>query len=335
MHRFCTLLVFLLAGSTYGHEVDFKEVYQKVKNSVVTIEVGMTDENARLGIMEFGSGVVIDNEGYIISNKHVVNKFAREIWVFVGDNTKAKGRFINQLPDTDISLIKIDSQLTKIVPAILGDSNNVEPGDLVLVIGSPVGLRGTVTHGIVSSIRGSPRVTGRLLSHTFIQTDAAINPGNSGGAMVNMAGEVIGIPTMIFTGGVRNDSGGVAYLQNLGFAIPINIVKDTLPRLRSDRVTQVGWIGVKVQKVNPDISRITETNEGLVVTVVDPQSPAADKLKQLDIIVAVDGQKVSEPENFEWMIKMKMPESTLMLEVIKRGSKQKVHIEVTVGTLNR
>ena len=169
----------------------------------------------------------------------------------------------------------------------------------------------------------------------LIQTDAAINPGNSGGAMVNMKGEVIGIPTMIFAGRVRGDSGGVAYIQNLGFAIPINVVKNMLPRLMSDSLVRVGWIGVKVQKVNQDLNRITGTNEGLVVSVIDPKSPAATKLKQLDIIVAVDGQKVSEAENFERAVRNKTPGSMLVLEVIKRGSKQKVSIEVMVGTLNR
>ena len=207
-----------------------------------------------------GSGFIIDREGYILTNNHVVER-AQSIKVKLTDSKEYDATVIGKDPKTDIALIKINAKQDLPV-ATFGDSDKLEVGDWVVAIGNPFGLEHTVTQGIVSA---KGRVIGAGPYDDFIQTDASINPGNSGGPLFNLKGEVVGINTAIVSGG-----------QGIGFAIPINVVRDLLPQLKSKGKVVRGWLGVVIQKVTPEIAKsfgLKET-EGALVSDVAEQSPA-------------------------------------------------------------
>ena len=186
-----------------------------------------------------GSGVIIDKEGYILTNNHVVEK-ASSIKVKMSDGKEYDAKVIGKDAKTDIALIKVNAK-NSLPVAALGDSDALEVGDWVLAIGNPYGLDHTVTAGIVSA---KGRVIGQGPYDDFIQTDASINPGNSGGPLFNLRGEVIGINTAIISGG-----------QGIGFAIPINMAKALLPQLKSSGKVVRGWLGVVIQKVTPELAK--------------------------------------------------------------------------------
>ncbi len=228
-----------------------------------------------------GSGVIVDKNGYILTNEHVVNK-ADKIKVKIHDDPKLyDAKVIGTDPETDLAVIKIDADRPLPV-AKVGNSNGLNVGDWVLAIGSPFGLEETVTAGIISA-------KGRDLGsqfQRFVQTDAAINPGNSGGPLVNMAGEVVGINTAIATG-----TGSYA---GVGFALPINTAVDVYDQIvQAGKVTR-GSIGVTFQpEQSPVLLRSFGAEHGVVITGVQPEGPA-DKagLKQGDVILSVDGDPI-------------------------------------------
>src|SRR4249919_1147833 len=188
-----------------------------------------------------GSGFIIDGDGSILTNNHVVEN-AQKIVVKLSDEQEYEAKVVGRDPKTDIAIIKINAT-TGHPAASLGDSDNLEVGEWVMAIGNPFGLDSTVTSGIVSA---KGRHIGQGPYDNFIQTDASINPGNSGGPLINMRGEVIGINTAIFS-----RSGGNI---GIGFAIPINLVKELLPQLRGKGKVTRGYLGVLIQKVTPEIA---------------------------------------------------------------------------------
>ncbi|HEV7731753.1 MAG TPA: DegQ family serine endoprotease [Candidatus Binatia bacterium] len=232
-----------------------------------------------------GSGFVIDSNGFILTNNHVVEN-ADEIIVKLSNGKEFKAKVVGRDAKTDIALIEIKGD-AKDLPAVrLGDSNKLRVGEWVVAIGNPFGLENTVTAGIVSAI-------GRHINQgpydNFIQTDAAINPGNSGGPLLNTKGEVIGINTAIFSRGGGN--------IGIGFAIPIDLATEIVPQLKDKgRVTR-GWLGVMIQKVTPDIAEslgLDETKGALVADVVKEGPAEAAGLKQGDVIVEYDGKPVTD-----------------------------------------
>ena len=195
-----------------------------------------------------GSGFIIDKEGYIVTNNHVVEK-SDEIKVKFSDGKEFTAKIVGKDPKTDLALIKIDADRT-LVPLSMGDSDKLDVGDWVVAIGNPFGLGNTVTAGIVSA---KYRHIGAGAYDNFIQTDASINPGNSGGPLLNTAGEVVGVNTAIYS-----QSGGSV---GIGFAIPINMAKDLIPQLKQGKVVR-GWLGVMIQKVTPELRAKLESEGG-------------------------------------------------------------------------
>ncbi len=267
-----------------------------------------------------GSGVIISPEGYILTNNHVVDG-ATSVIVTLQDKREFKARVVGTDARTDIAVIKIDGSN---FPALtLGDSSKVEVGDVVLAIGDPFGVGQTVTQGIVSA-------TGRAglgieQVEDFIQTDAAINPGNSGGALVDDEGHLVGINTAILAG----NSGGN---QGIGFAIPINMARSDMDQIVAHGKVEHGYIGILPQDVTPALSKAFNTKDtnGALVGEVTPNSPAARAdLKQGDIIVAINGEPVSNANQLRMRIGMMAPNSTATLKVMRSGQPQ--NIAVTLG----
>jgi serine protease Do len=265
-----------------------------------------------------GSGVVVSEDGYILTNNHVVTD-AEEIVVTFSEKEKYEAEIIGRDPKTDLALIKI--KVDKPIPAArLGDSDKLRIGDWVVAIGNPFGLGSTVTAGIVSA---KGRVIGAGPYDNFIQTDASINPGNSGGPLFNLDGEVIGINTAIFT-----QSGGNV---GIGFAIPINMAKSVMSQLKEKgRVTR-GWLGVAIQSVTPEIKEKfgLKTTEGALIGEVTKGSPAEmGGLKRGDVIISFDGKKVKEMNNLPSIVADTAVGKTVEIIVIRKGKEKRLTLEV-------
>jgi serine protease Do len=227
-----------------------------------------------------GSGFIIDRDGYIVTNNHVVDD-ADTIKVILKDETEYPAKVVGQDPVTDIALIKIEAK-GNLPTVTLGSSDDLKVGEWVTAIGSPFGLQYTVTAGIVSA---KGRVIGSGPYDDFIQTDASINPGNSGGPLINMKGEVVGINTMIIAGG-----------QGIGFAIPIDMAKGIVTQLEANGEVTRGWLGVTIQDLKGDLADYygLKGKTGVLVASVVPGDPA-DKagIKPKDVIIDVNGQAVN------------------------------------------
>ncbi len=270
-----------------------------------------------------GSGFIISSDGYIMTNNHVVGD-ADRVTVQLLDGREFTAKIIGTDPPTDVALIKIEAE-GKLPYLKLGDSDRLEVGDWVLAFGNPFGLSHTLTAGIVSA-KGRSGI-GLTDYENFIQTDAAINPGNSGGPLVNLDAEVIGMNTAIFS-----RSGGY---MGIGFAIPINMAKTIHSQLIEHGSVTRGRLGVYIQELTKDLAEsfdIKQTQGILVAQVID-DSPAEDAgLKQGDVIVALDGKKVTKVATFRNKIALTRPNSNVALTIIRNG--QRKSIDVTVGALD-
>jgi serine protease Do len=253
-----------------------------------------------------GTGFIIDADGYILTNHHVVDG-AERIMVRLGDGRQLRAEAIGADPDTDIALIKIDGG-RPFGYAPLGDSDTLRVGEWVLAIGNPLAYEHTVTVGVVSFI-------GRKLFDSsldrYIQTDAAINFGNSGGPLINARGEVIGINAAISS-----------RASNIGFAVPINQARAILPQLRASGRVSRGYIGVTLRDVDPDLQRSLRLSSavGALVQDVTPESPAARAgLRTYDLIVGVDGRPIPGNEALIRTIAAREPGSVATLQVLRDG----------------
>jgi serine protease Do len=262
-----------------------------------------------------GSGFIISQDGYILTNDHVVDG-ADEIKVKLSDGREFTGEIRGLDSKLDLALIKIDAG-EDLPVARLGDSEEIKVGEWVMAIGNPFGLEQTVTVGIVSA---KGRVIGAGPYDDFIQTDASINPGNSGGPLFNMQGEVIGINTAI-----------VAQGQGIGFAIPVNMAKQIIPQLRDEgRVTR-GWLGVTVQALNKELAESfdLDTTHGALVNEVIEGSPA-DKagLKRGDIIVEYDGKQVDELNDLPRLVAATPVDETVSVKVFRDGKERTIKVKI-------
>lgn len=267
-----------------------------------------------------GSGFIIDPEGFILTNNHVVEA-TDQILVKLQDGREFEAKMIGRDAQTDLALIKITPD-TPLQAMRLGDSEQLKVGDWVLAIGSPFGLVSTVTAGIVSA---KYRRIGIGAYDDFIQTDASINPGNSGGPLLNMRGEVVGITTAIFS-----RSGGNI---GIGFAIPSNIARDLLPQLRKGRVIR-GWLGVMIQQITPQIrDKLGLTTEtGALVSQVTPGGPAEKAgIRRGDVIVSFDGQPIKEMNDLPFLVAKTEVGKRVPVVVVRKGERKT--FQVTIGQM--
>ncbi|MFZ5998664.1 MAG: DegQ family serine endoprotease [Nitrospirota bacterium] len=264
-----------------------------------------------------GSGFVIDKEGYIVTNNHVVEA-ADEIKVRFADGKEFKAKVVGRDPKTDLALIKISSLFKDLPVLTLGDPDKMRVGDWVLAIGNPFGLEHTVTQGIISA---TGRVIGAGQYDNFIQTDAPINPGNSGGPLVNLKGEVIGINTAI-----------VATGQGIGFAIPSSMAKSVIAQLREKGKVVRGWIGVAVQNITPEIAQtlgLKDTRGALIGDVV-PEGPAHKAgIKPGDVIVAFNGKDIKNMNDLSRIVAETTVGKTVPVTIIRDGKKMDVSLTVS------
>ncbi len=241
-----------------------------------------------------GSGVIVDSSGLIVTNNHVI-KGGTDIRVVLADKREFVAKVLLADERSDLAVLKIDVGDEELAALPFGDSDNLDVGDLVLAIGNPFGVGQTVTSGIVSALARTQ--VGISDYQFFIQTDAAINPGNSGGAQVNMAGEIVGINTAIYS-----RSGGSI---GIGFSIPSNMVKTVVQSAENGTKVQRPWIGADMQDVTPDIADSLgfARPEGALVVGFHPQSPfLLAGLKQGDVILAVDGHPIENAREFGYRI---------------------------------
>ena len=258
-----------------------------------------------------GSGVIVNPEGYILTNNHVIDG-ASDIEVFTPERQKFKAKVVGTDPRTDVAVLKIDASGLPVVT--FGDSARLKVGDLVFAIGDPFGIGETATTGIVSA-------TGRGLGgaieryEDFIQTDAAINPGNSGGALIDLHGNLIGINTAIISGG----GGGN---QGVGFAIPVKMARNVMDQIVEHGKVVRGYLGVTIQGVDPDLAKAfgLPRGGGALVGDVSPDSPAAKAgLQRGDVILELNGQSVSGPDDLSVRISELPPGSVAHLKIFRSG----------------
>ena len=265
-----------------------------------------------------GSGFIISQDGYIVTNYHVIEE-ASDIKVTLTTRQQFDAKLIGGDAKTDVALLKIETDANlPTVPA--GNSDNLEVGEWVMAIGNPFGLGHTVTTGIVSA---KGRTIGAGPYDDFIQTDASINPGNSGGPLFNMRGEVIGINTAIVPQG-----------QGIGFAIPSNMALSILRQLSDGGKVTRGWLGVAIQQLSPELMQAfkLEDNSGALIADVIADSPAKKAgLKRGDIIVGFNGEKVHESSELPRLVATMPPGTNVTVDVIREG--KVLEVPVVLGTL--
>jgi serine protease Do len=266
-----------------------------------------------------GSGFIISDDGYILTNNHVISG-AEKVLVKLPDEREFTAKIVGADPHSDVAVIKIDADH---LPALqLGNSDKLDVGEWVLALGNPFGLTNTLTAGIVSA-KGRSRI-GLADYEDFIQTDAAINPGNSGGPLVDMDGEVIGMNTAIFT-----RSGGY---MGVGLAIPINMVSQIEKQLVEHGSVERGFLGILIQDLTPELAESFDLGQtqGILISEVTEGSPA-DKagLERGDVILELDGQPVGKTDQFRNRVAFMSPGSKVDLTILRKGKRES--IAVTLG----
>jgi len=266
-----------------------------------------------------GSGVIVDGSGLVMTNNHVIEG-ASEVKIALADKREFEAEVLLKDARTDLAVLKVKDGREKFTAIDLGNSDELQVGDVVLALGNPFGVGQTVTHGIVSALARTQ--VGITDYQFFIQTDAAINPGNSGGALVDLTGRLIGLNTAIFS-----RSGGS---QGIGFAIPVNMVKVVIASAKSGGTTvRRPWLGAKLQNVTPDIAEslgLKRPVGALVATVTDKSPAARAGLKTGDLIVAVDGQTVDDMNAFDYRFATKSLGGSAQLGVVRAGRETKLAI---------
>jgi len=301
-------------GSPFGEEDPFNDFWKRF--------FGGPLPRGRQRQQSLGSGFIIDSDGSILTNNHVVENAQKIVVKLLGDDQEYEAKVVGRDPKTDIAIIKINTK-NNLPVANFGDSDKLEVGEWVVAIGNPFGLDSTVTSGIVSA---KGRHIGQGPYDNFIQTDASINPGNSGGPLINLRGEVIGINTAIFS-----RTGGN---MGIGFAIPVNLAKELLPQLRGKGKVTRGYLGVLIQKVTPEIadSLGMEKGYGALVANVSKDGPAEKAgVKVGDVIVEFDGKEVKDSGDLPIIVARTPVDKKVRMKLLR--DKKEVILTVAVGEL--
>jgi S1-C subfamily serine protease len=312
------------------------EIYKADADGVAFIESKMAEGVAS------GSGVVLDDEGHVLTNNHVVEG-GEEIKVsFESEGQMYPAEVVGTEPNSDLALLKVDAPASKLHPLKLGDSSKMEVGDPVVAIGNPFDLQRTVTSGIVSALQREITAPDGVKIDNVIQTDAAINPGNSGGPLINSSGEVIGINSQIYTGGEGND-GNVG----IGFAIPINTAKEQIAKLESGTADEHGFLGISGATITPELAQAFNlpVQEGVLVQQVEEGGPAAAAGIQGattaaevegqefglggDIITAINGEQISSTEDLVKTISDARQGETVEVTIVR--GEQTATVSVTLA----
>jgi S1-C subfamily serine protease len=300
------------------------------------------EPEAESGGTATGSGFVIDGEGHILTNNHVIEG-AEKVTVKLGESEKThEAEVVGTDPGTDIALLEVDAPAKELHPLTLGRSSQMEVGDPVVAIGNPFGLDRTVTSGIVSALQREIQAPNGFSINHVIQTDAAINPGNSGGPLIDSGGEVIGINSQIATGGGGNGNVGI------GFAIPIDTVRSEIQQLETSGEVEHAFLGITGGTITPELSKALNlpVKEGVIVQTVVKDSPA-DKAgleagntsatingEEIrlggDLITQANGKQLASMEELVELIQDSKPGDSLELKIL-RGGKEKT-ADVTLGT---
>lgn len=305
-----------------GLEEAITKTVEEVTPSVVsvsTVKIFHDYVFRPLPVEGMGSGLIISKDGYIVTNYHVVGR-SRKIQVILSDGKRFDADYLGGDPAYDVALLRIDADNLK--PARLGDSDKLKVGQIAIVIGNPLGfmLGGpTVTVGVISAVKRKIRTEAGYIED-LIQTDAPINPGNSGGPLLNTDGEVIGISTAI-----------IPYAQGIGFAIPINIVKDALEQLlRYGRVIKP-WLGIYGVTISPQLSEYygLPASKGALVVDIAPDSPAEEaRILRGDIIISIDGEELTGIEELKSRIEKMKPGRVVRLGVLSYYGVREVQVRL-------
>jgi S1-C subfamily serine protease len=246
-------------------------IYKAVSPGVVHINSTVLSQDFFFRVVPergMGSGFVVDDKGLIVTNNHVVEN-AENLEVTLADKSKVAAKLVGRDPENDIAVIRVSVAKEKLTPLRLGDSSQLQVGQMAIAIGNPFGLDRTITRGVVSAVGRSLKSDSGRQIRNVIQTDAAINPGNSGGPLLNSRGEVIGVNTAIFT-----PSGGSV---GIGFAVPVNTVKKLLPQLITRGRASHPWLGISGMDINPTVAKALSlpAGDGVMIAQVAPNGPAA------------------------------------------------------------
>lgn len=312
-------------------------VYKRGNRSVVNITTQTVNNKFFLleGVAEgAGSGCVLDNAGHILTNYHVVEG-ARRVGVTLYDGKTYTAKFIGADPINDLAIIKIQAPKKTLFPFQMGNSGQLQVGMKVFAIGNPFGLERTMTTGIISSLNRTLKIRANRTIRSIIQIDAAVNPGNSGGPLLNSRGELIGINTAIASRTGQN--------SGIGFAIPANLIARVVPQLLKHGRVIRPEIGIR---------RVYETEKGLLIAAINPNSSAAKAglrgpkiirkrrgvftIEEIDrsaadLIIAIDGKPVKTADKFLGYIETKKPGDTVSLTIIRQGRQQIVNVPLTGG----
>jgi serine protease Do len=275
------------------------------------------DEGPRHPVRAGGSGFILNSNGYIVTNNHVVEK-AADIQVKLGDGRELPAKVVGRDAKTDLALLKIEATGLPVIP--LGDSTALQVGEPVMAIGNPFGLEQTVTTGIVSA---TGRVIGSGPYDNFIQTDASINPGNSGGPLINARGEVIGINTAIFSRG----GGSVG----IGFAVPSSLAKTVITQLADRGKVERGWLGVAIQPLSQELAKSFKRADttGALVSEVKEGSPAERAgMKTGDVIVELDGKKVAKATDLPGLVAEMPVGKNVPIVVVRDGREVRLNAQI-------
>lgn len=307
------------------HELsdELARIVNEVKDSIITITTEKIQPTALFGyrsIASFGSGFAVSPR-YAITNAHVVGGSAK-IRVLYADGEESKAEVIASDPTKDLALIEVPSSMK---PLKLGDSDNLAIGEIVLAIGSPLGLPGpSVTLGVISAL-GRTIAGENIVLEDLIQTDAAINPGNSGGPLVDVHGKAIGVTTAI-----------IPYAQGIGFAIPINTVKKFLEILAKYGRPIRAWIGVYVAQITRPLAKLLKLPalEGVIVVKVVPGTPAYTAgIEEGDIIVRAGNRRIEKARDLREAIEDNIDRGAIELEIVRNGYKYYVEVPIVVEEL--